>query len=311
MAGTITKSLLGAEDINKKDSGTSLATYTRVDSTGRTHTISKLDGAHIQFRTLAKSLDDLVDGGFDVELKVSKISGGATNTNGHTVPDVADDTFALLAATQTLTNKTLTTPDINGGTVDAITSLTVANNVDIGAFSLTALSLVADTISEEAAGAGVTIDSFKIKDNAPDPTSWPSFFAHRNGSQQVNITGIDKIEFNDDSTDPGFDTNSDYNTGTFRWIPTVAGKYFLTTSIYWINVVAGDTIILYLYKNGVVITLDTSGIVNTPQTQTITSIVTANGSTDYFEVFAQNSDRDTGDIEGQKYNTWFIGSRIA
>lgn len=46
--------------------------------------------------------------------------------------------------TQTLTNKTLTAPDINGGTVDAITSLTVANSVDIGAFELRAATLEAD-----------------------------------------------------------------------------------------------------------------------------------------------------------------------
>lgn len=34
------------------------------------------------------------------------IKGGGNNTNGHTVPNVTDDTFTLNAATQTLTNKT-------------------------------------------------------------------------------------------------------------------------------------------------------------------------------------------------------------
>tara|TARA_R100001443_G_scaffold487_3_gene1992 strand:+ start:6502 stop:7638 length:1137 start_codon:yes stop_codon:yes gene_type:complete len=38
---------------------------------------------------------------------IAKIKGGGTNTNGHVVPNLADDTFALLNATQTLTNKTL------------------------------------------------------------------------------------------------------------------------------------------------------------------------------------------------------------
>lgn len=46
------------------------------------------------------------------------------------------------SATQTLTNKTLTSPDINGGTVDAITSLTVANNIDIGAYTITATGFI-------------------------------------------------------------------------------------------------------------------------------------------------------------------------
>jgi hypothetical protein len=36
-----------------------------------------------------------------------RLWGGPNNTNGHTVPNVADDTVALLAATQSLTNKSL------------------------------------------------------------------------------------------------------------------------------------------------------------------------------------------------------------
>ena len=118
MAGTITKGLIGESDVQFKDSGTTRATFTRPDSQGRTITMFKIDGADIQFRTIAKSLDDLVDGGYDVPIKPSKIFGGATNTNGHTVPNIADDTFALLAATQTFTNKTLTSPTVTGGTFD-------------------------------------------------------------------------------------------------------------------------------------------------------------------------------------------------
>lgn len=43
----------------------------------------------------------------------------------HTIPDVASDTFTLNAATQTLLSKTLTTPDINAGTADSLTSLSI------------------------------------------------------------------------------------------------------------------------------------------------------------------------------------------
>ena len=41
--------------------------------------------------------------------------------------------LATTLAGMTLTSPVLNAPDINGGTIDAITSLTVANNVDIGA----------------------------------------------------------------------------------------------------------------------------------------------------------------------------------
>ena len=69
-----------------------------------------------------------------------------TNLNADTLDAQHAPTGTIVGTsdTQTLTNKTLTAPDINGGTVDAITSLTVANAVDIGAYSLTASVLISD-----------------------------------------------------------------------------------------------------------------------------------------------------------------------
>lgn len=77
--------------------------------------------------------------------------------------------------TQTLTNKTLTsvdsnTPDIDGGTVDAITSLTVANAVDIGAYNLTALSFTSD-VAEGTAPFVVTSTSLVSNLNAEELNS--------------------------------------------------------------------------------------------------------------------------------------------
>lgn len=350
MAGTITKDLGGFEDLKFKSSGTTRQTFTRDDSQGRTITLNQIDGADMQFRTIAKSLDDLVDGGYDVPIKPSKIFGGATNTNGHTVPNIADDTFALLAATQTLTNKTITLENsakINGkevgGTIRQMLTMNSSDDVVVGAVTnqmrlhsvaiptwnegggaknlvdvsstqtLAAKTLTTpkiDVIAEETPGAGVTVASFGIKDNAPNPTSWPSFSASM--SAQANITGVDQVEYDTET----FDTNSDYDHTTFRFTPTVAGKYLLHARIIWTNVVAGDDIEMFIAKNG-----STGGdsvgrtqintAPGTVNTQEVTVIVDANGSTDWFEVYATNADRDTSDLNGTTNAGVFCGSRIA
>ena len=62
-----------------------------------------------------------------------------------------------LATADSLSNKTLAspvittgdinTPDIDGGTVDAITSLTIANNVDVGSYTIRASGFLADGLT--------------------------------------------------------------------------------------------------------------------------------------------------------------------
>ncbi len=68
-------------------------------------------------------------------LTLTNIKQTSGTTSGHTVPAVADDTFTLNAATQTLTNKTLTSPkigtnilDTNGNTLLTLTATGSAVN---------------------------------------------------------------------------------------------------------------------------------------------------------------------------------------
>ena len=63
----------------------------------------------------------------------TNIKGGGNNTNGHTVPNLADDTFTLIGATQTLTGKTLTNPTINAATLTGTvaSTATVTGTLDL------------------------------------------------------------------------------------------------------------------------------------------------------------------------------------
>lgn len=62
--------------------------------------------------------------------QIPAILGGASNTNGHVVPNAADDTFALLAASQTLTNKTYSAPVLSGSVTG---TYTLAGTLTLGA----------------------------------------------------------------------------------------------------------------------------------------------------------------------------------
>ena len=79
---TVTKSKVFKEDIALATGGTGAEeTGTRLTSTGGEITLTKLDLGHIKFRTLAKTVDDLVDGGQDVHIKPSSITMEGTLTN--------------------------------------------------------------------------------------------------------------------------------------------------------------------------------------------------------------------------------------
>ncbi len=163
-----------------------------------------------------------------------------------------------------------------------------------------------DTIHEIDAGKGVAIDGFGIKDGGPDPASWPSFSVHKNATDQTSVgTALEIITWSTEL----FDTNSDFASN--RFTPTVAGKYLLTATIDFHIDADGDALEVSVYKNGAELNT-TKGIAAGPGLQAIVIVVIAdaNGSTDYFEIYAAN--RTTADtVEGDRQRTFFMGSRIA
>ena len=141
---------------------------------------------------------------------------------------------------------------------------------------------------------------------------WPSFYAYLSGGQN-DIIGEDQILFNTTL----FDTNNNYDGATnFRFQPTVPGKYLLTVKLSWFNssVVAGDQLSLTIRNNvgGITGRLDSEVIsANWPTQQALTVIVDADGSSNWYRITAINQQRDTGDIVGGIYPSFFCGSRVA
>lgn len=78
---TATKSNVFKEDLSLAVGGSGAEeTGTRKTSTGGSVSLTQLDASHIKFQTVAKSLEDLVDGGKDVTIKPLNIDAGGTLT---------------------------------------------------------------------------------------------------------------------------------------------------------------------------------------------------------------------------------------
>jgi len=123
---TLTNKTITSPQINAISavSGNSVIDFTNV-ATGR----SRLAFDNTENNPRMMSVGTATDIGLTIGTKGAgtiKLKSGSSTTNGHTVPNVADDTVCLIGATQTLVGKTLTAPVIstisNTGTLTLPTS---------------------------------------------------------------------------------------------------------------------------------------------------------------------------------------------
>ena len=145
---------------------------------------------------------------------------------------------------------------------------------------------------------------------------YPAFKA--TGTTQTNIATntATKLQFDTEV----FDTDNCYDATTnYRFTPTVAGKYLITATIQ-IND-DSDTDVIYqiqgsINKNGTAVettllrlSADNSTFFNVIQLFNVTSLQEANGSTDYFEVYAKfQGSSSVVDFQGMSFQAFRIGS---
>ena len=111
----------------------------------------------------------------------------------------------------------------------------------------------------------------------------PAFSAYMNANQTVTQSTYTKIQFNTEE----YDTNSNYDTSTYRFTPTVAGYYAVNACA---TVSSAQTYNqLTIYKNG---SLSRQGAISAASGSyvfTVNATVYLNGSTDYIEIYGQTT----------------------
>ena len=117
------------------------------------------------------------------------------------------------------------------------------------------------------------------------PVNGPAFSAYQSTQQTaLSADTATKLLFQTEE----FDTNSNYDTSTSRFTPTVAGYYQVNAA--WTAATSYAYGQIQVHKNGATYKHgDANGIGNTSNIWTASALVYLNGSTDYVEIYGSTS----------------------
>jgi hypothetical protein len=125
----------------------------------------------------------------------------------------------------------------------------------------------------------------------------PAIGVKRSANQTISASTWTVVQFNTED----FDTNSNFNTGTYRFTPTTAGYYQVNLSIAG----SGSNNQAMIAKNGNFVALGTSAVSVTSSISV--GMVYMNGSTDYIEgqVFSSGTT-----IYSDNYTTYMSAAMV-
>jgi hypothetical protein len=109
----------------------------------------------------------------------------------------------------------------------------------------------------------------------------PAFFVRPSANQTVTLSTETKIQLNTED----FDTNSNFDTTTYRFTPTVAGYYQISAGLRGTGATTNTSTGILIYKNGSAYLANYSQSTNTNQYPIISALIYMNGSTDYIEFY--------------------------
>ena len=135
-------------------------------------------------------------------------------------------------------------------------------------------------------------------------TNTPAFQAYASASQSgIGDNTATKMAMNTEL----FDTNSMYDTGTYRFTPTVAGKYFVYGMVYMEASVENriNRAVVAIYKNGSsykqFLPYYGADNVSWVVSGSVATAIDFNGSSDYVELYGQlDVYTGTGELDGRQ-----------
>ena len=157
------------------------------------------------------------------------------------------------------------------------------------------------------ASTGTVLTSISPSSDLPSSINGPSFKAVMSAVTAISNAGTTKLVLDTEE----WDTNSNYDTANYRFTPTVAGYYLITGSMF-MSAATTSRVGVAIYKNGSehawqFMSGVTSGGGANPQ---VSTIVYANGSTDYFELYGAQNAASSVNAVNNGVITWFSGALV-
>jgi hypothetical protein len=133
--------------------------------------------------------------------------------------------------------------------------------------------------------------------------SGPAFSAYASAGQSVAHSTWTKLQLNTEE----YDTDSCYDSSTYRFTPTVAGYYQVTGKATIANTGSNVYCVIRIYKNGSVNYTGQSGIATSSNyaNSILSNIVYMNGSTDYIELYVLHNYGSSQNTQGGIDTTLF------
>ena len=225
--------------------------------------------------------------------------------------------------TATASQTTFTPPSYTSGFINVYRNGVYLPTVDYTATNGTTVVLNNGC----AAGDTVTVESFLVSSvlNAIPNTSasvsqsnlapgvagtGPAFYAWASTTSPQVITNGAFLKVTLNAT--LFDTNSNFNTSTYRFTPTIAGYYQINAQAYSnYNTSQFNNWTTSVYKNGSAILLANVASTVNYGSYLVSGLVQMNGSTDYLEMYvsANGGTNATYNVSGQSssYQTFMSG----
>jgi hypothetical protein len=252
--------------------------------------------------------------GVQTAIGVNVGTAGAFVVNGGVLGTPSSGTVTNLTGTASINiNGTVGATTANTG---AFTTLSASSTTTLTALTAsTALALDASknivSVTNTGSGNNVlatspTITGLTYTDAAG---AAPAFSATMSTTQTLSNGTYTLVNFDTKTGGNYFDTNSNFNTTTHLFTPTVAGYYQVNVSMFFSN--AGGNVYLLIYKNsGAIGTSYFANGVATGAVPSTSSICYCNGSTDTISVYAFQSSGASLSGNGGSGNAFFSAAMI-